>query len=90
MSELKSAPKDDPLVLSDTRLQIHALNAALTGSRFEDVDLSGGLFRDANLAGARFADVNLAGATIDNADMTDMTINGVKVADLFAAYKAKG
>jgi len=90
MADLDFPSDTDPLVLADTHLQIQALNAALPGSCFEDVDLSGAVFRDANMHGARFVDVNLTGAAIDNANLTDMTINGVKVTDLIAAYQAKG
>ena len=84
--------------LRDTRQSIVAVNADLSGSRFDGVRLAGGVFsnadlsaaviENANLAGLRVGNANLSGASFSDCTMDGMTIDGVSVAALFAAYRA--
>ena len=73
--------------LKNTRDPIEAVNAALSQSKFDDVNLSNSRFSNVNLTNARLENVNMTGVAIDNVNLTDMTIRGVKVMDLFAAYE---
>jgi uncharacterized protein YjbI with pentapeptide repeats len=75
---------------------VEYVDAAISNSKFDDVDLSQSKFNnvnmqdvtfdDINMAGVKLNNVNLSNCTIGDANLTGMTINGVLVADLFRAY----
>ncbi len=76
--------------LTGVREAIEAEGSDLSGSSFRDVNLSGSRLHDANASGVVFSQVNLSGVAITDANLAGTTIDGVLVAELFAAYRARG
>lgn len=54
--------------------------AALSGSRFDDVDLSGCTIHDVNFAGARLDDVNCAGWHVAKANFSGLELENASLA----------
>jgi hypothetical protein len=52
------------------------IGEAMTGSRFEDVDLARARFHDVDLTDARFREVNLTGVVMRGAELVNVDISG--------------
>jgi hypothetical protein len=52
------------------------ISEAITGSRFEDVDLARARFHDVDLTDARFREVNLTGVVMRGAELVNVDISG--------------
>jgi uncharacterized protein YjbI with pentapeptide repeats len=65
---------DDPIYLRETKRQVIAEKANLSGSSFNDVNLSGARFVNVKLAGAELEDVNLSDVAIHNANCAGLTL----------------
>lgn len=66
--------------LHHVRETLSALDADLSKSSFDDVNLAGATFTNAKLAESRFNDVNLAGATFTNATLAKARFDDVNLA----------
>ena len=85
--------------IQNTKETLHATNANLSRSEFDDVNLQEATFTNVNLSKATFTDINFSGAKFSNLNLTDveieacetkgMKIRGVLVSDLFEAYRGK-
>lgn len=85
--------------LQNVKETLHATNADLSRSVFDDVNLADATFNNVNLSKATFTDINLRGAKFSNLDLTDVEIEacetsgmkfrGILVSDLFDAYRKK-
>lgn len=83
--------------IENTKETLHATNANLARSVFDDVNLQGATFTNVNLSKTAFTDINFSGAKLSNLNLTNveieacetagMKIRGVLVSDLFEAYK---
>jgi uncharacterized protein YjbI with pentapeptide repeats len=70
------------------RAKLDVVDADLSGSKFDDVNMAGWTMHNVNLTGLQVTDANMTGAAIADAQITGMTINGILVTDLLAAYHA--
>ena len=60
--------------IQNTKETLQAMNANLSRSEFDDVNLEGASFTNVNLSMATFTDINFSGAKFSNLNLTNVEI----------------